>query len=102
MITRTALSKEGIDHYGEMFEGHKVPLQSPMSMLATLGDKKNVEVMIVDYTRLTITEQQRVVENMHTRLGGTVEDIRNSLEESGTFPIQAKFVVQSIDLRMFV
>ena len=66
------------------------------------GFEESQQVFMVEWRELSHLQKDLVVEYMSLKLDDVPSDvIRDQLDADGQFPIRAKFIVESYDMRAF-
>jgi hypothetical protein len=96
-----------LDHDGpnyvtwyEIFGSGRVPLKSPRSAQATLGEETNVEVYLLNVAALTLIQRARLMAVVAQKFGVPIYEVEAEIAKRG-FPIRAEDVIVSVDLRAF-
>jgi hypothetical protein len=106
-IHKRTLSTEGKAEVGHIFTDGYVPVQeyTPRGALL-LGLSEDAtdyqRVFLVDWASLTEAQQFLVLEYMAQKFGEPEQVIRADLQERTFFPIRAKWVIESYDMRHFM
>ena len=106
-IHKRTLSTEGKAEVGHIFTDGYVPVQEYTPRGALLlglseDDTDYQRVFLVDWASLTEAQQFLVLEYMGQKFGESEHVIRNDLQERTFFPIRAKWVIESYDMRHFM
>ena len=106
-IHKRPLSTEGKAEVGHIFTDGYVPVQeyTPRGALLPGVSKDDTDyqrVFLVDWASLTEAQQFLVLEYMAEKFGASEQVIRNNLETYTFFPIQAKWVIESYDMRLLM
>ena len=106
-IHKRTLSTEGKAEVGHIFTDGYVPVQeyTPRGVLL-LGLSEDAadyqRVFLVDWASLTEAQQFLVLEYMAQKFGEPEQVIRADLQKRTFFPIRAKWVIESYDMRHFM
>lgn len=101
LYTKT-LSAEGEKELGYIFTAGSVPLTQNTPIYASLRGEIN-RVFLVDWTKLTEEQQDKVIEYMMDKFGeGIPDQIRKAIAANGHFPLRDKYVIEAYSIRNFV
>lgn len=89
------------DWYG-ILNDDRVPLLSPFSTHAQLGEEKDVEVYGLDWQNLDGEQSDRLLNFIAHKFGVTQEEVAKDLDRDGLFPIRAADVTVFYSLRAFL
>jgi hypothetical protein len=78
-----------------------VPLQSPHSVRADIGEEKNVEVYLLNLAAMPLNQRAAVLGFISRSFGVPVFKVEQEIAERG-FPIRAADVIVSISMRAIV
>ena len=97
------LSEKGEKEFGAIFPAG-VPCKEIAPVTVDLeGFDEPQQVFMVEWRELSHLQKDLVVEYMALKFDDVPTDvIRGQLDTDGQFPIRAKFVVESYDIRFFV
>ena len=79
----------------------RVPLQSPTTVKAQLGDEKDVSVYLLNFAGMTLTQRARLFGLIASGTGVPVSVVESIAAKDG-FPIREADVILSYDMRAFV
>ena len=94
------LSEKGEKEFGFIFPAG-VPCKEIEPVTLELGEPQ--QAFIVDWRELSLLQKDLITEYMARKFDDVPSHvIRDQLDTDGWFPIRAKFVVESYDIRFFV
>lgn len=85
----------------KVLDSDQVPLQSPRSVKATLGEEKDVEVYKLDLAAMATHQRERLLGFTARMCGVDLDLIEREVAANG-FPIRAVDVIVSISARAFL
>lgn len=100
----SAILRPSTPHYEtwlKVLDSNQVPLKSPQSVKADLGDEKNVEVYLVNLAAMTLKQRARLLGFLSRKFGVPIYEVEKEIAEKG-FPIRAEDVIVSISMRAIV
>lgn len=92
---------ERAEEFREIFGTTTVPVVSPFSEIAELGDTGEHECFMLDLERISHEQYDRLVAHIARKFGTDEAAVAASLRERG-LPIKAEDCLMSISLRMFI
>jgi hypothetical protein len=78
-----------------------VPLKSPKTIKAQLGEEKDVPVYLLDFSAMPLSQRARLFGMVAAKSGVSVHEVEKVAREEG-FPIREADVIVSFDMRAFV
>lgn len=85
----------------EIFGCDAVPLKTPGSTRADLGEEKNVEIYQLDFRAVTPEQKARLISWLSSKFVDPREEIEREIDREG-FPIRAADVTVSFSMRAFL
>ena len=96
------LTEEGVKELGNIFPAG-VPCKSQTPVTVDVEGEGEMEVYLVDWEDLDHLQKDMIVMYVaHRKIGSREEVIRQKFEDDGCFPLQAKYLIESHDVRFFV
>jgi hypothetical protein len=95
-------SGPNFEEWNQVLGSHRVPLESPQSVMATLaGEKPEVECYLIALKALTLRQRANLSAHLARKFRVTIDEVEHKLQMEG-MPIRAADVIVSFDMRAFV
>ena len=94
-------SGPNFEEWNQVLGSHRVPLESPETHLATLGEEKSVEAYLIALKALTLRQRANLSAHLARKFRVTIDEVEHKFQMEG-IPIRAADVIVSFNMRAFV